>query len=188
MINLFIDTTQQYCLLAILKQNKIIKSIKIPTHNNLTDIVVEHISKLAKSIKLKIANINNIYVAIGPGSFTGVRVGTTVAKAIALVNHAKIYTINSLLLQLPCKNGISILDARGNNYFVSVYENNKLLIPPKMISNTELKSLTKKHHKLSIYSLYEHVNIFDNLLNHFKEFKIFKDINKLTPLYIKKAL
>jgi tRNA threonylcarbamoyl adenosine modification protein YeaZ len=188
MANLFIDTTQQYCLLAIFQPNKIIKSIKIPTHNNLTDIVVEHINTLVKSTKLKITNINNIYVAIGPGSFTGIRVATVVSKAVALITNAKIYVINSLLLQLHKKHGISILDARGKNYYVSVYKNNKLLDKPKMISDLKLKSLAKKYHELPIYSLYEHVNIFNNLLNHYKNFKLVTDINKLIPLYIKKPL
>jgi tRNA threonylcarbamoyl adenosine modification protein YeaZ len=175
-------------MLATLKDKKILHTFKIHTHNNLTDIVVEHISKILNLSKIKIGQIKKIYVAIGPGSFTGVRVATTVVKAIALVYKIKIYAINSLLLQLPQKHGISILDARGNYYFVSAFKNNVCIVKPIMMSEKKLKQLIKKYPKLPIYSLYNHVNIFNNLVHHYRDFKVIKNINTLTPLYIKKPL
>jgi tRNA threonylcarbamoyl adenosine modification protein YeaZ len=80
MFSLFIDTTQEYCNLAILKNQQIIAKQSIKTHNNLTDIVVEHIDELLKLVKLEQKDINRILVVVGPGSFTGVRVGTIIAK------------------------------------------------------------------------------------------------------------
>jgi tRNA threonylcarbamoyl adenosine modification protein YeaZ len=80
MFSLFIDTTQNYCNLAILKNEQIIAKHSIKTHNNLTDIVVEHIDSLISTAKLKQKDINKVLVVVGPGSFTGVRVGTIIAK------------------------------------------------------------------------------------------------------------
>jgi tRNA A37 threonylcarbamoyladenosine modification protein TsaB len=81
MYNLFLDTTQDYCHIAIFDKNHIVKSISIKTNNNLTDLVVEHINKLIKSIKINYLDINSLYILNGPGSFTGVRVNTLIVKA-----------------------------------------------------------------------------------------------------------
>jgi tRNA A37 threonylcarbamoyladenosine modification protein TsaB len=79
-MNLFIDTTQKKCNLAIFN-NKIIDYISILTNNNLTDLVIEEINKLLKKNKINIKNITSLYLTIGPGSFTGVRIGCIIAKA-----------------------------------------------------------------------------------------------------------
>ena len=48
--SLFIDTTQNYCNLAILDdQNLIVNKLQILTHNNMTDVVIEKISELLNS-------------------------------------------------------------------------------------------------------------------------------------------
>jgi tRNA A37 threonylcarbamoyladenosine modification protein TsaB len=80
MYYLFLDTTQDYCHIAIFTNSKIIKKVSIQTHNNLTDLVVEHIDKLIKSAKLKKQDIKSIYILNGPGSFTGIRVSNLIAK------------------------------------------------------------------------------------------------------------
>jgi tRNA threonylcarbamoyl adenosine modification protein YeaZ len=80
MLSLFIDTTQTYCNLAILNNEVIIKQFTVKTNNNLTEIVVEHIDNLLKQTKLTHHDIKKIFLVIGPGSFTGVRIGVLIAK------------------------------------------------------------------------------------------------------------
>jgi tRNA threonylcarbamoyl adenosine modification protein YeaZ len=80
-MNLFIDTTQKTCNLCLFEKTKIYDKFSIETNNNLTDIVVELIEKLLKKNKIKRSDIKVIYLTVGPGSFTGVRVGTLIAKA-----------------------------------------------------------------------------------------------------------
>ena len=41
-------------------------------------------------------NIKRIFVAIGPGSYTGVRIALTIAKTIAVALNAEVYPISSL--------------------------------------------------------------------------------------------
>jgi tRNA threonylcarbamoyl adenosine modification protein YeaZ len=80
MFSLFIDTTQAYCNLAILNNDKIVKKFKTKTNNNLTDIVVEHIENLLQKTKVTHKQIEKILLVVGPGSFTGVRIGSLIAK------------------------------------------------------------------------------------------------------------
>jgi tRNA A37 threonylcarbamoyladenosine modification protein TsaB len=80
MYSLFLDTTQKYCHIIIFNKKKIIGSTSTETNNNLTDIVVEYIDQLIKKCKVNYQNIKSLYCLLGPGSFTGVRVNTIIAK------------------------------------------------------------------------------------------------------------
>ncbi|MDR0739952.1 MAG: tRNA (adenosine(37)-N6)-threonylcarbamoyltransferase complex dimerization subunit type 1 TsaB [Mycoplasmataceae bacterium] len=184
MFSLFIDTTQSYCNLAILKDKNIITKRSIKTNNNLTDIVIEHIDTLIQKSKLTHNDINQIFVVIGPGSFTGVRVGVLIAKTWTLIHKTPIYTINSLLFQLKNGTGLSILDARGELFYVAAYKNYKCILKPQIITNDKATTLIKKY-KTNVFIGFKNINVFDNLISNLTKFKYTKDINKLSPLYIK---
>jgi tRNA A37 threonylcarbamoyladenosine modification protein TsaB len=81
MINLFIDATQSYCHLAILNDQIIVKKMKVKTNNNLTEMIVEHIENLLQLVKINHQDVKKILLVVGPGSFTGVRIGVLIAKA-----------------------------------------------------------------------------------------------------------
>lgn len=88
--------------------------------------------------------IEHIYISGGPGSFTGLRIATTIAKIMQLANSAKIVSVNTLdviaanvvdllsentLLvpnhKLPVFNGerlAAVLDAKRGQFFIAVYE------------------------------------------------------------------
>jgi tRNA A37 threonylcarbamoyladenosine modification protein TsaB len=96
--------------------------------------------------------------------------------------------MDSLKFQIPSNSGISILDARGNKNYVYVAQNNKTLVKPTMVDNLDLEKITKKYKHLTIYKYFKDVNIFNNLTFHLNSFKLVKNINNLTPFYIKPAI
>jgi predicted transglutaminase-like protease len=79
-INLFIDTTQKHLNICLFQGIEINIRKSIPTNNNLTDVAIEHIRKLLKYAKVQPNQIDNIYITIGPGSFTGDRIGSIIVK------------------------------------------------------------------------------------------------------------
>lgn len=182
-VNLFIDTAQSYCNLAIFDNAKIIKKLSCLTHNNLTDLVVEKIAKLVKNYQ-----INNIYITTGPGSFTGERVSCLIAKSWMLIKKTNVFIIDSLTFQLKELNGISIIDAKSNRSYVCVYKNNKCLVKPKIVLNSELVKIKPKYKSLKIYENYEKVNVFENLLNLTNIFKKVNNFQDITPTYLKAAI
>jgi tRNA threonylcarbamoyladenosine biosynthesis protein TsaB len=74
-------------------------------------------------------DLKQVYLSIGPGSFTGLRIGVTLAKAMALANGVKIAAVNTLdviAANVPATNDspqiiVPILDAKRNHFFVGVY-------------------------------------------------------------------
>lgn len=188
MFNLFLDVTQNYCHIAIFNKRDIIKNISIKTNNNLTDLVVEHIDKLIRKSKITYKNINSLYILIGPGSFTGVKVATTIAKTWLVVNKVNIYMMNSLRFQIPSNSGISVIDAKSNKWYMCVIKNSKYIIKPKLITNDELKKTITKYEKLHIYKNFNDTNVFNNLLLLYKKFTLLTSIKNLKPLYIKNSI
>jgi tRNA threonylcarbamoyladenosine biosynthesis protein TsaB len=86
-------------------------------------------------INVKISDIDHIYIAAGPGSFTGLRIAVTMAKMMAFANAAKIVAANTMdILALNAteyakdKNVkinrlATILDAKRKQFYVAVFEN-----------------------------------------------------------------
>lgn len=110
-MNLFIDTTTKYVSIITFDQDQIISAVQYLGNNDHTTSIYEHLSKL------NLEEIESIYVPIGPGSYTGVRIGVLVAKTLAHTLNAKLYTINTLKLFYSGLNRQVALDARGKKYF-----------------------------------------------------------------------
>jgi tRNA threonylcarbamoyladenosine biosynthesis protein TsaB len=69
-------------------------------------------------------DLQQIFVSIGPGSFTGLRIGVTIAKTMALANGLKIVavpTVRALVENAPADatNVIIVLDAKRDQIFTA---------------------------------------------------------------------
>ena len=184
---LFIDTCNKFCYVAIYQMKKKIDEIKLITNKNVTDLIIVSIKKLIIKNKIKFEKINAIYVNIGPGSFTGEKVGVVICKAWAIVfPKTKIYTINSLELQIISLPAISIIDAKSNKYYLAVYDFEKTIIKPCIVDQTTKNYLVKKYEKFNYY-FEKFSNGYKFFLQKKNRFKL-ANINKLEPLYLKKPI
>jgi tRNA threonylcarbamoyl adenosine modification protein YeaZ len=74
--------------------------------------------------------IEQIYISVGPGSFTGLRIAVTFAKTLTLANGAKIVAVDTLdciAANVTPRDDKSeqlgvILDAKRGQFFIAVYE------------------------------------------------------------------
>ncbi|XQP55368.1 MAG: tRNA (adenosine(37)-N6)-threonylcarbamoyltransferase complex dimerization subunit type 1 TsaB [Mycoplasmoidaceae bacterium] len=181
---LFIDTTNNYCYIAVSFSCRILAKAKIAVNKNVTDIIVDTIHSTLKQAKVTPLDLTHIVLNIGPGSFTGDKVGVTIAKAWKLFDpRIEILTINSLLLQTKDGNGISVIDAKSNKLYLAVYKNEKEIIKPCLIDKKDLAKYKKKY-KLPL--IQDQTNdMYDNFLKHSRSFKKVQDIKYLEPLYLK---
>ena len=90
--------------------------------------IIPIIDRLCAGQGWKPADIDEVYVSAGPGSFTGLRVGVTVAKTLALATGAKLVAVPSadvLVRNLPAgwRRGVVVLDAKRGQIFTAVYDN-----------------------------------------------------------------
>lgn len=91
-------------------------------------------------------DINKVYVAIGPGSYTGVRIALTISKTVAVALNADVYPVSSLqILQTPDKKSICLMDARSGRSYFGVYENEKVIECDQIKTNDEVKEYIASH-------------------------------------------
>lgn len=124
---LSITTSSEICGVCILEDEKII--IEKNLNNGLThsETLMPLIKQTLDDAKLTLSNIDLIAIDIGPGSFTGIRIGIATVKAFADSLNIPCVGINSLegLSLNETNNGIicSLIDARRENVYCEIFEN-----------------------------------------------------------------
>lgn len=99
--------------------------------------IFDAIEELVDKAGRKPGDIEQVYVSIGPGSFTGLRIAVTIAKTMHLANGAKVAAVDTLDViaanaadsakQAIVRIGV-ILDAKRGQFFAAVYERKGLEI------------------------------------------------------------
>ena len=88
--------------------------------------LVAEVDKVLKTCGLKPHDIRTVAVSIGPGSFTGLRVGLVFAKTFAWLNDAQLVavdTLRAITQQVPSdiECVTAIIDAQRSEYFAATY-------------------------------------------------------------------
>ena len=126
MRSLFIDTSSFNVTVAIIEDNKIVANFYDKVSDDMASKIFPIIDDLFKKLDFEIKDINKIYVVNGPGSFTGVRIGVTIAKVLASQLNIDIYPISSLELMASGTNStcIALIDARRGYVYAGAYDAN----------------------------------------------------------------
>lgn len=180
MITLFIDTSSSDVSIAVLKDEKVISSICKSIPNQHSIYTVSFLEKVLNEAGLKPVDVEKIMVVTGPGSFTGVRIGVTIAKVYAYLQKIDIVGVSSLkMLALSCKHRycLSLMDARHGNYYFGLYdEQHQEIIPEQFNTKEEVLKVIEKYHP----SL---VSNEDLVLGEYKVSKTALDIEKIVSYY-----
>ena len=185
-MNLFIDTTNG-CLILILEQdNLVVDQMIVPDQLRISDVAIEHLTKLLEKNQLTIQVIKRFYVLIGPGSYTGVRVGVSIVKTLKAINPGyEVYTLSSLHFQAETDDVISLLDAKGQKYYLGIYQGGKNLICNQLIPAEYVKDFEEQFATFKVIKDYQGFDYVKNYLALKSEFKLETDVNALEPVYIK---
>ena len=93
MIFLLIDTSAEDVSIAILRDKKVLSAVTKSIPNQHSIYTVKMIDDTIKEAGIKNEDINKIMVVVGPGSFTGLRIGVTIAKTFAYLNNIELIPI-----------------------------------------------------------------------------------------------
>ncbi len=95
---LAIDTSGPWLTLGIARQGKLVADIYQDCGILANSILLEHLERLLMQCQLRPQELRLIVVAIGPGSFTGVRIGMATAFILAQINNIPIAGVDNLKL------------------------------------------------------------------------------------------
>ena len=125
MISLFIDTSLVNVSISVLKDGKILSLIQKEIPNMHSSYTTKFIKDALDIAHIDANDISNIMVVTGPGSFTGVRIGVTIAKTYGYLIKKDIIPMSSLkILAISANhNGpiLSLIPANKSGYYVGVY-------------------------------------------------------------------
>ena len=154
---LYIDTSSSFLYSAIYKDGSIISSISEDYGQNLSEVALPKIADMINKNSLSPKDVDKIIVVNGPGSFTGIRIGITIAKVYAWSLNIPITAINSLEAMSTSSNKntihVPILNARRGFVYTAIYDENQNII--KAPSHIKLDDLLNK---LKEYDNYEFIS------------------------------
>ncbi|MCZ2328069.1 tRNA (adenosine(37)-N6)-threonylcarbamoyltransferase complex dimerization subunit type 1 TsaB [Bartonella sp. F02] len=84
MLILTIDTASIYCTAALIHNKSVIACISERMKKGHAEKLIGQITEVTEQANITLDQIDRIAVNIGPGSFTGIRVGVSTARALAL--------------------------------------------------------------------------------------------------------
>ena len=197
---LYIDTSSSFLYSALVEDSKVLSEVKEEYGQNLSEVALPKIVEMFTKNNLSPKDVDKIIVVNGPGSFTGIRIGITIAKVYAWSLNVPITTISSLeAMALSSENNkyhVPLLNARRGYVFAAIYDDKlKEVLKPQHI---KLEDLLKEVERLDDYEFISN-DEFDkemklekydpNLSKIVDYFKDKKDINphSVNPEYLKKT-
>lgn len=178
---LSIDTASNICGVSILENTKLICNLDTNTGKTHSENLMPMIKKSLEKSNLNLHDIDLIVCDIGPGSFTGIRIGIATVKAFCDSLNIPCIGISSLeSLAYNIKKDIkenkficSIMDCKNDNCYFSFYENNngalQNLIKPHAGSTESCLAILKSYcddtlQNPSIYFVGDGSNIYINTI------------------------
>jgi tRNA threonylcarbamoyladenosine biosynthesis protein TsaB len=128
---LSLETSTKSFSLAVSDSQKVLRSKNILTERILESSMITSIDGLVKSCGLKFKGIDVLAIGLGPGSFTGLRVGLATVKAFALATNKKVVGVSSLdvvasaVADQEADEICVLMDARRGKVYAAIYDINK---------------------------------------------------------------
>ncbi|MBN2299958.1 MAG: tRNA (adenosine(37)-N6)-threonylcarbamoyltransferase complex dimerization subunit type 1 TsaB [Acholeplasmataceae bacterium] len=187
MKTLFFDVSSSVMYVGYSRDDILIDfSIRIASRDH-AKYLVDRIDQLLKRNKITLADLDEIIIGIGPGSYTGLRIAVMVGKMFAFTKGVKLKTVSSLLFLTSGYEGkiAAMMDARRGYVFSAIYEDGNVILPDDYrlfseLANDEIYQkaqtifIDDRNYEISPKRIREHAVLVDN-------------IHDLIPNYLRKT-
>jgi tRNA threonylcarbamoyl adenosine modification protein YeaZ len=150
MVNVFIDTSVKGCTFGVFTDTDILAVTQDPTERGHAETMLPAFQELIKSIDIVPQDIENIYVSVGPGSFTGLRVGLSAARFMGYslgkpIHGLTSFQIFSSALDTP-QNRCVLIDTKRMDYYCQILDSNhEAVTEAQSLNENDLKLLLNDH-------------------------------------------
>ena len=146
MYQLLLDSSNIFLSVGLAKDGKVFDKISYEAWQRQSEMMVTEVDNILKRNNIDKSELDGVVVGIGPGSYTGVRIGVTIAKTVAYALHIKLYAKSSLSLlkrrEIPT---ICVFNARSGRSYFAVYEGKKQLEKDSVLENEKVLEYIKSH-------------------------------------------
>lgn len=124
---LAIDSSGLVASVAIVTENKVLAEVTVNNKKTHSQTLLPMIDEIVRMADIDLQEVDAIAIAAGPGSFTGLRIGSATAKGLGLA-------LNKPLISIPTVDALAynlygterlicpIMDARRNQVYTGLYE------------------------------------------------------------------
>ena len=151
------DTSSETLSMALFRDNKSLGELDLPLFTRNSSTLAPSLDILLRSHNLPVKKIDYIAVGLGPGSFTGLRVGITTAKVMAYSLRKKIVGVPSMQAMASCvaswQGSLAVvLDAKKEKVYAAFYEmKNRGCKPIGTPILTDIRTLLKTIKKRTLF-------------------------------------
>jgi tRNA threonylcarbamoyladenosine biosynthesis protein TsaB len=122
-----IDTSTMTAGIGIVEDDQVLIDLKYDVKITYSEVLLSTIDLALKTIGLEREKLDGFAVSIGPGSFTGLRIGLATVKGLCFASGKPLATVSSLdalaSLSLFCRYPVvPLLDAKKNQVYAAIYD------------------------------------------------------------------
>ena len=190
---LLLDSSNTKLAVGIARDGTLLESIIYEAWQEQSEHMIPEINSLLEKYGVDRNDIESVMVAVGPGSYTGVRISITIAKIISVALGVKVYPVSSLqILKMGKKPSICVENARSSRSYVGVYEGEKCLLEDQIMTNDELLKYIDSHKDYILCGETKYLSLEGHVSNTIEEMFSLKnsiipmeDATGLKPVYLK---
>lgn len=147
MIVLAIHSTSPALSAAVVEDGRCLAEQTLPPGRQHLENAAPLVAALTRGLGLKVSDVDGFGVALGPGSFSGIRIGLATVKGMALALGKPVAGISSLEILAwrtlrQGETGTAVLDAKRGQLYAALYsrsgERPALISPPVLLPDSEL--------------------------------------------------
>ena len=210
-----IETSSKNCSVCLSSKGKLIQSFDSEDDTfRHSELLTSCIQDILSENNIDVKDLSVVSIGIGPGSFTGLRIGFSVAKGLCYPHNINLVGISSLKIIANSvikenKNIISLIKDKGEYYYLAKYKPDltEIIKPKYQLINSENMSSVLDDNSIIVVSsndAKEHlsktvirkkeiikrsvssIDMIDISQKLFDQ-KKFEDIAYIEPMYIKKS-
>tara|TARA_Y100000746_G_scaffold207137_1_gene195275 strand:- start:4271 stop:4930 length:660 start_codon:yes stop_codon:yes gene_type:complete len=209
-----LETSSKNCSVCLSSKGKLIQSFDSEDDSyRHSELLTSSIQDILNENNLGVKDLSAVSIGIGPGSFTGLRIGFSVAKGLCYPHNINLIGISSLKIIANSvikenKNIISLIKDKGEHYYISKYSSDLIeIMQPKiqLIDSDYMSSILDKESIIVVNSneskefisqiVKEKTKVFSRTISSIDmislsdkslEEKKFEDIAYIEPMYVKK--
>ena len=192
MISLFFDTSTKYLCIGIAKDHKVIYKFQQEAIKKQSELTIPFLSKALEEVNIRLNDIDEVNVTIGPGSFTGIRIGMCIAKVLASMKNIPLKAISSLNAYASLGKKIVILDAKAKRVYLGIYNNNEKVIDECVVEIETLKEMLNDYQDYDVVldsfligNDSETIDVIENMNRISLTTEVVENVDALVPIYLK---
>jgi tRNA threonylcarbamoyladenosine biosynthesis protein TsaB len=122
-----IDTSTMTAGVGLVDRGEILVDLKFDVKITYSEILMPTIDLALRTVRMKIGDLDGFAVSIGPGSFTGLRIGLSTVKGLCFASGKPLVSVPSLdalaSLSLYCQYPVCpLLDAKKDQVYAAIYD------------------------------------------------------------------